>query len=345
MVLKREPIKAPDANAPPTFVCSACDVFLWDGVFYTYCPVCDLPVDWVDVSIPVWCCPTCDLMINEHRDEIPRCGACDLPLNRIVALEHPPAGEAAPESKTRTGRLSVLFDKAVEGLVAALLLLGFIGPLLSLAIDPQWRLLALALAAPLLLIPITMAGLFLWSLGSELRELRELVRNRRTRIIHGFEHAAAKILEADNQIVYGGVTRRGFFELHLYNQGSEKSQAAAMRKATNAAIRRIRAGERSLAYHPQCGTSMLVTATMVSLMALSSTAVGLMMELRPVTLLSLGGSYVALLLLGARPLGLLAQRFLTVSTDFRSARVLRVVRTITHGGDRVCFDVYVFVRE
>ena len=146
-------------------------------------------------------------------------------------------------------------------------------------------------------------------------------------------------------IVYGGATRRGFFELHLCNEGRAENQAVSVRKAANAAIRRIRAGERRLAYHAKCGTSHLVMATLVSLMALSSAVVGFFMDLRPVILLILGGSYVAVLLLAARPLGLLAQRLLTVSTAFRSARVLRVVRTLTHDGDRVCFDVYVHVRE
>jgi hypothetical protein len=51
MALTREPIPAPGADAPLTFICPACDVVLWDGVAYASCPACDLPVDWVDVSI------------------------------------------------------------------------------------------------------------------------------------------------------------------------------------------------------------------------------------------------------------------------------------------------------
>ena len=189
-----------------------------------------------------------------------------------------------------------------------------------------------------------MAGIFLWSLGSSFRELRDLARDRTTRIIHGLEHATIRILLDEGSIVYGGLTHTGFFEIHLHREGKEEHQAATVRAAVKAAVRRIRAGERGLAYHPQCGTSLLVAVTVLALMALSSAAIGLFVDLRPQTLLAVGGAYVGVLLVGVRPLGWLAQRFLTVSTSFRSARVLRVVRSIERDGDGACFDVYFNVR-
>jgi hypothetical protein len=39
-------------------------VVLWDEVAYPQCPVCDLPVDWVDLALPVWCCAGCDAMLT-----------------------------------------------------------------------------------------------------------------------------------------------------------------------------------------------------------------------------------------------------------------------------------------
>jgi hypothetical protein len=43
--------------------------------------------------------------------------------------------------------------------------------------------------------------------------------------------------------------------------------------------------------------------------------------------------------LGAGRLGILAQRLLTVSTEFRSAELLRVIRHMTEDGNTVYYDV------
>src|SRR5262245_5258992 len=119
IVLTRAPVPAPGADAPLTFICPACDVVLWDGVAYSACPSCDLPVDWVDVSIPVWCCPTCDVMINQQRDDHPRCDACDVALVRVFALEHPPVDEA-PAPTARPGRLRRVLDEVFKVVIPAL---------------------------------------------------------------------------------------------------------------------------------------------------------------------------------------------------------------------------------
>jgi len=343
LVLERAPIERPSDRSPVTFVCPACDVVLWDGVAYATCPVCDLPVDWVDVTIPIWCCPTCDLMVNEHREEWPRCTPCDTALVRIHALERPPV-ETAPPVKSDS-RLRAVIDTLLGGIAVTVVLTALVAPLLSMALDPRLRYLALGLAAPVLLLPFMMAGIFFWALGSTFGELRDLARNKKTRVIHGLEHAAAKILEEQKTTVHGGLTHDGYFEIYVDKARSEAHQAAAVRRAANAAIRRVRAGERHLAFHRNCGTSMLVTAILVALIATASTLVGLFMTVSPRALLALGASYVVLLLLGARPLGLLAQRLLTVSTTFRSARILRIVRSHIARGEVERYDVYLFVRQ
>ena len=75
-----------------------------------------------------------------------------------------------------------------------------------------------------------MAGIFLWSLGSSFRELRDLARDRTTRIIHGLEHATIRILLDEGSIVYGGLTHTGFFEIDLHT-GREKRSTRQRRSA------------------------------------------------------------------------------------------------------------------
>ncbi len=344
VVFKREPVARPHEHAPATFVCPGCDVVLSDGAVYSYCPMCNLPVDWVDLNTPVWCCPDCDAMFNGPAPTAPRCQACDQPM---VWIDPPaePFVAVGSERETAAARLrSRVLEWLYQTALTAFLLMALLGPLLSLALDPQWRYMALALAAPALLVPITLAGLFLWTLGTSLRELRDLVRDRRTRIIHGLEHAAATLLVRDGEMVYGGLTHPTFFELHLSRQTGGGGQAKTIRRSVQEAIRRIRAGERRLAFHPRCGTSILVTVFLVAVMAVASAVIGFFMHLRAEAVLGTAAAFLLLIIVGARPLGLLAQRFFTVSTDLRSARVVRIIRSLTGGGDRVCYNVYLNVR-
>ena len=184
---------------------------------------------------------------------------------------------------------------------------------------------------------------FLWALRASFRELRDLARDRVTRIIHGLEHAAIKIMERDGQRVLGGLTRAGFFEVYVPSDSANPGQAKLIRKSTSEAIRRIRDGERRLAFDRRCGTSLLVAVLLVALAAIGSGAVGLSMHLRPQVLLAIGVGFVVVVVLGTRPLGLLAQYLLTVSTALRSARVLRIVRRIEHQ-DTIAYEVHLAVR-
>ena len=89
---------------------------------------------------------------------------------------------------------------------------------------------------------------------------------------------------------------------------------------------------------------MLVTVALLALMALSAAAIGLFADLRPLTLLVIGGAFVGTMVVAARPLGLLTQVLLTVSTSFRSARVLRVVLGLERDGQVACYAVYFNIR-
>ena len=344
VVLNREPIAPPSDHAPSTFICPSCDVILWDEVTYTQCPVCDLPVDWVDITLPVWCCSGCDALQNQRVDAHPRCVACDLPMQQADVPEPPrPPEPAAQTPAAPPGPVRRALRKVIEVAVSVVMLGAVITPLLSLALDPTWRDLALALAAPIVLVPLTMAGLFMWAMRASFRELRDLAADRVTRIIHGLEHAAIKIMERDGQPALGGLTRKGFFEVYVSSESANPGQAKLIRRSTSEAIRRVRDGERRLAFDRRCGTSLLIAVLLVALAALASGVVGLFMHLRPQVVLAIGVGFVALVVVGARPLGLLAQRLLTVSTALRSARVLRIVRRLENDYV-IAYEVHLSVR-
>jgi hypothetical protein len=342
VVLRRATVAQPSDRAPNTFVCPGCDVILWDEVAYTHCPVCDLPVDWVDLALPVWCCPGCDAMHNRPMETTPRCAECDQDMVQADVPE--PPREPAPVAPRRPpGRLRRVLAEALSMVLMGIGLLALLTPFLSLALDPRWRLLALALGAPLLVVPLVWAGSMLWMLGASFREVRDLARDRTTRIIHGLEHATAKVLEAAGHKLLGGLTHPGYFELYISTDTADANQAKLLRKAANEAIRRVRDGERSLALHPRCGTSLLVTILLLALVALGAAAVGFFMQLGPVGLLAIGGGFALVVVVGGRSLGLLAQRLLTVSTALRSARILRIERRL-ESFEYIRYDVHLSVR-
>jgi len=347
IVLSRAPVLRPREGAPNTFVCPGCDIVLWDEVAYQQCPICDLPVDWVDLTLPVWCCPDCDAMQNRAAEQPPICARCDRPLVLIDDLpDAPRPPPPAPAPRPPPTRLRRAVDRVVLGAVSALVLAIFVAPVLSMAVDPRLRYFVMGLAAPIVIFPLLLAGNFFWMLGASFHELRDLAHDRTTRIIHGLEHAAAKILDEEGVSVLGGLTHPGYFELYFSPESVNRDQAKRLRRAVTSAIRRIRDGERHLAFHPRCGTSLLVTGLLVALLALASATVGLLMELRPAVLLCVGASLVLAVVVGARPLGLLTQRLLTVSTKLRSARVLRIVHRLEGHDDirLVSFGVYLAVK-
>ncbi|HEX8114379.1 MAG TPA: DUF6391 domain-containing protein [Kofleriaceae bacterium] len=197
--------------------------------------------------------------------------------------------------------------------------------------------------APLLLVAVIAAGYFLVAVVASLGELRHLVRDRRTRVIHGLEHACARLLERQGHTVIAGQTHPGFFELEVVNDG--RASAVAVEQATTEAIARIAAGERALALDPRCGTSLLVGAISVSALLVAATIAGLVAGIARGPLI-LGTAVAALLVwCGARRLGLLVQRALTVSTSFAAARGHRIARMPSASGDTAMFLVYVQVFE
>lgn len=81
---------------------------------------------------------------------------------------------------------------------------------------------------------------------------------------HGLEHASIHVLSEkfQNFSAQGNSNARGFY-LNIYGDVSESDVSAAVEEA----FLRMKNGEHSLAVHPNCGTVLLTTATMVTVAA------------------------------------------------------------------------------
>ncbi|HKD41784.1 MAG TPA: DUF6391 domain-containing protein [Myxococcaceae bacterium] len=342
-------VAAPAIPKPPgvmaySYACPRCDLILNDGVAYTFCPACDARVDWVDLRLPVWCCATCDAMINEARAERPWCTDCRRPMNEIHTWERPPAPKHLAEGSRLSEKISSFFESAVGlAFFAALTLTP-----LSLALDPSWRWFVIAFMPVSVLIPLVLGGWILGSVAASFRELRELIGDRRTRIIHGIEHATVVVLLRRGFQVTHGQTDKGFFKVWLKSDRREGKRTPAsgateaVRRACLKAIERLRRERWSLAIHKKCGTTWMVLFFLSALAAISAVAIGLFMNLPPKVLLAVAGALVLALAAGARPLGYLVQRTMTIGVDFHRTTVRRIIRRIEDTG-AVCYYVHLDV--
>ncbi len=86
----------------------------------------------------------------------------------------------------------------------------------------------------------------------------------RIRRNHGLEHATIHVLSEGHKrfSAQGNSDHRGF-HLNIYGDVTEEEVAAAVAEAH----RRLRAGERHLAVHPNCGTVLVTTALLATLAA------------------------------------------------------------------------------
>ncbi len=142
----------------------------------------------------------------------------------------------------------------------------------------------------------------------------------RIRRNHGLEHASLHILsERFPGVSLAGHSDTGGFWL-LGNVPTAEIQSAV-----NEALRRLRAGERQLAIHPNCGTNFVTSGT------LAGVAAGLAMfgagrRLRDkVERLPLAASLATLALIAAQPLGLLLQETVTTSGVPGELEVVEIV--------------------
>lgn len=140
---------------------------------------------------------------------------------------------------------------------------------------------------------------------------------------HGLEHATLHVANRrfPNSTYIGRSDPRGFF---LYGDIATDSLQSAVEEA----LTRLRAGERQLAVHSNCGTNYLTTAVMVagaSFFALMGTGKNERTVDRLLRLpMAIAASVFALIL--AQPVGTAVQQRLTTSSDPGPLKVTSVRR-------------------
>ncbi len=312
---------------PYTFACRDCRIMLHDGVDYTWCPRCGNEVDWVDGRYRVLTCAPCDLLVNKRIVEHELCPNCTAPLTSIsgpLRADEQPKAQARP-LLVMTRRIGI-----------ALILIQTVLALL----DPE----AFPYLGPLLVFAQLAGFLVISAMVASSGEIRALATYRATRVIHGLEHATWKVLEERGIPVGSGQTSHGMFALEFRNDGTlYETFETTVRDAATDAISRIRFGEHRLAYDRRCGTSYLVG---LSLLALAIVGVGIAaLILGAPSGLTFAYSVIAAFTahLIARPVGLAAQRWLTVSTNFSSAVVTHVEKRVSSDGDTLTAIVMIDV--
>jgi hypothetical protein len=140
----------------------------------------------------------------------------------------------------------------------------------------------------------------------------------RTRRNHGLEHATITVLSQRHRglSLVGRSTPFGF---HLYGDITTEQ----LESAAHEALRRMKAGETSLAVHPNCGTNFVTAGLAAGVAAyigfLGANSASARRDRLPlVTLLATAA------LMFAQPLGLEVQRRVTTSGEMREMQITRV---------------------
>lgn len=177
-------------------------------------------------------------------------------------------------------------------------------------------LLAFAFVAFLFLLPILYSLQAVGSLFVYPKQLKAMFGNKILRRNHALEHATIVVMmeRQPGRKFNGFSTDDGFFVQGV--RSLEEVDSAARE-----ALRRLKDGQRNLAIHRNCGTTIVAANLLAAVFFLGSLGVGLYLGL------SLGNFF--LLLVGAMllsfvlrvPLSLLLQRFVTTDADLTNAEV------------------------
>jgi hypothetical protein len=165
----------------------------------------------------------------------------------------------------------------------------------------------------LFLLPIVYSLQAVGSLFVYPRQLKNMFGNKILRRNHALEHATIVVMmEREPQRRFNGFsTDEGFFVQGV--RSTEEVDSAARE-----ALRRLRAGEKRLAVHRNCGTTIVAANLLAAAFFLGSIGIGLYLGWN-IYLLILGGIVFSLLL--RVPLSLFLQRFVTTNTDLSNAEV------------------------
>ncbi|MCA1837844.1 MAG: DUF6391 domain-containing protein [Actinobacteria bacterium] len=165
----------------------------------------------------------------------------------------------------------------------------------------------------LFLLPILYSLQAVGSLFVYPRQLKNMFGNKILRRNHALEHATIVVMmeREPGRRFNGFSTDDGFFVQGI--RSMEEVDAAARE-----ALQRLRAGEKKLAVHRNCGTTIVAANLLAAIFFLSALGVGIYLGWN-VYLLILGGIVLSLLL--RVPLSLFLQRFVTTDTDLSNVEV------------------------
>ena len=165
----------------------------------------------------------------------------------------------------------------------------------------------------LFLLPILFSLQAVGSLFVYPRQLRAILGNRILRRNHALEHATIVVMmeREPGRKLNGFSTDDGFFVQGV--RSLEEVDSAA-----RTALRRLQGGEKALAVHRNCGTTIVAANLLAAVFFLASLGLGIYMGW-PLYLLIVGSVVLAFLL--RVPLSLLLQRFVTTDADLSNAEV------------------------
>ena len=145
------------------------------------------------------------------------------------------------------------------------------------------------------------------------RQLKAVLGNRTLRRNHALEHATIVVMmeREPGRRLNGFSTDEGFFV-----QGVRSTQE--VESAAREALRRLQGGEKRLAIHRNCGTTIVAANLLAAVFFLGALGLGLYLGWS-LYLLILGS--VALAFALRVPLSLLLQRFVTTDADLTNAEV------------------------
>jgi hypothetical protein len=167
----------------------------------------------------------------------------------------------------------------------------------------------------LFLLPILFSLQAVGSLFVYPKQLRSIFGNRILRRNHALEHATIVVMmeREPGRRLNGFSTDDGFFVQGVRSISEVES-------AAREAMRRLQNGEKRLAIHRNCGTTIVAANLLAAIFFLVTLGLGF---------LYLGGTYLYLMILGSVvlafalriPLSLVLQRFVTTDADLTNAEV------------------------
>lgn len=158
---------------------------------------------------------------------------------------------------------------------------------------------------------------------NQLLEIPALSRIRRN---HGLEHATIHILTAakKGRPLAGHSDTGGFWIMG-------EVETEELLEAVQTALRRMRAGERELAVHPNCGTNFVTYGTFAGIGAFAALAGAGNKFKDKLERLPMAAVFATLALIVAQPLAFALQREVTTSGEPGELRIVEIRRTTVGG--------------